>query len=118
MPTDAGKSLCYQLSALVQGGLTLVISPLVALMDDQVATLQLSGVEAEALHVNRSQDENTSTWRQAASGRLQLLYMAPERLMQPWVQQVLQDLPVALIALTRPTAFRAGDPPFVPTTNG
>ena len=114
MPTGAGKSLCYQLPALVKGGLTLVVSPLVALMDNQVTALQLSGVAAEALHANRSRDENTGTWRQAASGRLRLLYMAPERLMQPWVQQTLQDLPVSLIAIDEAHCISRWGPAFRP----
>src|SRR3982751_6146486 len=57
MPTGAGKSLCYQVPALVMGGLTVVVSPLIALMEDQVAGLRLDGVVAEAIHSGRSRDD-------------------------------------------------------------
>ena len=81
MPTGSGKSLCFQIPALVSGGLTVVVSPLVALMEDQVAALKLAGVAAEAINSSRPREENVTAWRRAAAGETRLLYMAPERLM-------------------------------------
>ncbi|WP_020180689.1 DNA helicase RecQ [Methylopila sp. M107] len=99
MPTGAGKSLCYQAPALVLGGLTLVVSPLIALMDDQVAGLRLDGVVAEAIHSGRSRDQNVASWRRVASGEARLLYLAPERLMTERMLAALGRLPVSLIAI-------------------
>ena len=70
MPTGAGKSLCYQIPALMMNGLTLVISPLIALMDDQVAALRLAGVSAAALHSGRTPDEIRHIAEQMRSGSL------------------------------------------------
>jgi ATP-dependent DNA helicase RecQ len=81
MPTGAGKSLCYQLPALVEPGLTLVCSPLIALMENQVGQLQALGVAAAAIHSGRTREANVAVWREVQAGRLKLLYIAPERLM-------------------------------------
>src|SRR5438477_7802568 len=81
MPTGAGKSLCYQVPALVLGGLTLVVSPLVALMRDQVAALRLAGVAADTINSSIDRDENVAVWRRVMAGETRLLYLAPERLM-------------------------------------
>lgn len=99
MPTGAGKSLCYQAPALVLGGLTLVVSPLIALMDDQVAGLRLDGVAADAIHSGRSRDDNVAAWRRVASGETRLLYLAPERLMTERMLAALGRLPVSLVAI-------------------
>ena len=63
MPTGSGKSLCFQIPALVTGGLTIVVSPLVALMEDQVAALKLAGVAADAINSSRPREENVAAWR-------------------------------------------------------
>lgn len=99
MPTGGGKSLCYQVPALLLEGLTLVVSPLISLMKDQVDSLQDSGISAG--FINSSQDWPTtrSILSQAARGQLKLLYVAPERLEQPGFMQQLQHLNVQLAAI-------------------
>ncbi len=80
MPTGGGKSLCYQLPALMRGGLTVVISPLIALMRDQVRALREAGVAAGALTSANSESETDAVLDTLRAGALRLLYIAPERL--------------------------------------
>jgi ATP-dependent DNA helicase RecQ len=80
MPTGSGKSMCYQLPALVEGGLTVVISPLIALMRDQVQQMQALGVAAATLNSSNSEDDNRAVWRGLDTGSLRLLFISPERL--------------------------------------
>ncbi len=83
MPTGGGKSLCYQVPALCLDGLTMVVSPLIALMQDQVAALAQLGVPAAALHSGLDRDAQRAVERDLATGRLRLLYVAPERVTAP-----------------------------------
>ncbi len=114
MPTGSGKSLCYQVPALVLGGLTVVVSPLVALMQDQVAALKLAGVAAETINSGRSREENVAAWRRAASGELRILYLAPERLMTEPMLAALAKLDVTLIAIDEAHCVSQWGPAFRP----
>ncbi|MDZ7627816.1 MAG: DNA helicase RecQ [Parvularculaceae bacterium] len=95
MPTGAGKSLCYQLPAIAGAGLTVVVSPLIALMDNQIAQMKAAGAPAGVIHSGRDREEAVADWRAAAAGTLKLLYMAPERLMTPRMLEALAKLNVA-----------------------
>ena len=98
-PTGAGKSLCYQVPALCRPGVAIIVSPLIALMRDQVEALRQQGVEAAALNSALSADEQRDVRDKLYSGELKLLYVAPERLMTPGFQQMLRDAPISLFAI-------------------
>jgi len=118
MPTGSGKSLCFQVPALVLGGITLVVSPLVALMHDQVAALRLAGVAADAINSSRSRDENVAVWKRVAAGDVNLLYMAPERLMTERMLDALGRLEVHLIAIDEAHCISQWGPSFRPEYSG
>src|SRR2546430_10811592 len=80
MPTGGGKSLCFQLPALLRDGVTIVVSPLIALMKDQVDALRASGITATFLNSSLDGDEARARWRGLHRGEYRLLYVAPERL--------------------------------------
>ena len=99
MPTGGGKSLCYQVPALCRPGTALVISPLIALMDDQVAAMRQFGVAAAALHSELDPDTARQVGRDLDAGRLDLLYVSPERLLSSGTMERLQRQDIALIAI-------------------
>ncbi|MDG9925417.1 MULTISPECIES: DNA helicase RecQ [unclassified Pseudomonas] len=100
MPTGGGKSLCFQVPALLREGLAVVVSPLIALMEDQVATLDELGVAAVALNSTLSAEEQRDIAERIRRGEIKFLYVAPERLVQPRMLDFLQRLPqLALFAI-------------------
>ncbi|MBX3530623.1 MAG: DNA helicase RecQ [Rhizobiaceae bacterium] len=99
MPTGGGKSLCYQIPAIVRPGMGLVVSPLLALMADQVAALRQAGVKAAALNSDLAGEERHALWRNVRAGNLDLLYLAPETLLRPDVLELLDGVRLSLIAI-------------------
>ena len=121
MPTGGGKSLCFQLPALLRDGVTVVISPLIALMRDQVRALQEAGVNAGALTSGNTPEETEAVWDALERNELKLLYMAPERLAAGGTMNMLRRVGVNMIAVDeahcvsqwghdfRPDYLRIGD---------
>lgn len=99
MPTGSGKSICYQIPAILCRGMGVIISPLIALMEDQVKALQQNGVKAAYLNSTLSFQEVQSIQRRAAAGRLDVLYVAPERLLTPDFQHFLTHVSPGLFAI-------------------
>lgn len=99
MPTGGGKSICYQVPALCRPGMGVVISPLIALMEDQVAQLHQAGVRAVAYTSNLSRAEAGAAWRAIENGELDLLYVSPERLLSEGLLDQLGRLEIALFAI-------------------
>jgi ATP-dependent DNA helicase RecQ len=99
MPTGGGKSLCYQIPALARPGMGLVVSPLLALMADQVAALRQAGVRAAALNSDLPGEERNALWRDVRDGAIDLLYVAPETLLRPDTLDRLARVPLSLIAI-------------------
>ena len=99
MPTGGGKSLCYQIPALVLEGITIVVSPLLSLMQDQVDALQATGIPAAFLNSSQTPEQQQQVCRGLGEDKYRLLYVAPERLMQLDFMRALQDLPIKLFAV-------------------
>jgi ATP-dependent DNA helicase RecQ len=99
MPTGGGKSLCYQLPSLVMNGTTVVISPLISLMKDQVDVLRQNGVRAAYLNSSLEQPEQFAIQQELADGQLSLIYVAPERLVQDSFLSILKTIPINFFAI-------------------
>ena len=112
MPTGSGKSICFQIPALIKGGLTIVVSPLVALMEDQVCALKLLGVGAETINSSREREVNITSWNRVVEGKVRLLYLSPERLMTERMIAALLVLPVNLIVLDEAHLLSRWGPSF------
>ena len=118
MPTGGGKSLCYQVPALCRPGTAVVVSPLIALMDDQVAALRQLGIRAGALHSEVEPDDAWNISSALANGTLDLLYVSPERLLMPGTLERLQRQPIALIAIDEAHCVSAWGHEFRPEYRG
>ena len=99
MPTGGGKSLCYQVPALLLPGMTLVVSPLISLMKDQVAALEAAGIAAAFLNSSQTLEESRQVWSRVRRGACRLLYVAPERLENQRFLELAADLEIPLVAV-------------------
>ncbi|HNX59340.1 MAG TPA: DEAD/DEAH box helicase, partial [Spirochaetota bacterium] len=99
MPTGGGKSVCFQIPAIMKEGTAVVISPLIALMKDQVEALRENGVEAAFLNSSLDEDESRAIIADVFAGKIKLLYVSPERLVMSSFQSMLEDIRISLFAV-------------------
>jgi ATP-dependent DNA helicase RecQ len=99
MPTGSGKSLCFQIPGLMKKGITIVVSPLISLMQNQVEALKLLSIEAETINSGNSPEQDREIWRKMQNGTLKFLYLSPEKLMTSSMLDALDDLNINLIAI-------------------
>lgn len=99
MPTGAGKSLCYQVPAMLLSGITLVISPLISLMQDQVKALNEAGVDAAFINSSLSEKEMHDTFKNASKGQYKIIYVAPERLMSEGFVRLAKGVEISMITV-------------------
>ncbi|GAN53422.1 DNA helicase RecQ [Tanticharoenia sakaeratensis] len=118
MPTGGGKSLCYQVPALCRPGMGLVVSPLIALMDDQVAALRQVGVRAAALHSELETDEAAQIRADLSNDRIDILYVSPERLLSPGTRDWLARRKLSVIAIDEAHCISAWGHEFRPEYRG
>jgi ATP-dependent DNA helicase RecQ len=104
-PTGAGKSLCFQIPALCRDGIGIVVSPLIALMRDQVEAMKQLGIRAAALNSSISRDEYVEIRRGISSGTLDMLYVTPERILMDGFREILGDARIALFAIDEAHCF-------------